>query len=95
MVYLSFILSIAFICLLCGISFILFSKKSLQVFIGFVLIFLTGIFFLSVVQLTAEALIFSLLGVLSIILILFFYVRDKVFSVVPTIDERSEDNEPN
>lgn len=95
MVYLSFILSIAFICLLCGILFILFSKKSLQVFIGIVLIFLTGIFFQSVVQLTAEALIFSLLGVLSIILILFFYVRDRVFSVVPTIDERREDNESN
>ena len=95
MVYLSFILSIAFICFLCGILLILFSKKSLQVFIGFVLIFLTGIFFLSVVQLSAEALIFTLLGVLSIILILFFYVRDKVFAVIPTIDERIEDNEPN
>ena len=95
MVYLSFILSIAFICLLCGILFILFSKKSLQVFIGFVLIFLAGIFFLSVAQLTAEVLIFSLLGVLSIILMLFFYVRDKVFKVAPTIDERRGDNEPN
>ncbi|MHA1551121.1 MAG: hypothetical protein ACTSUP_10270 [Candidatus Heimdallarchaeaceae archaeon] len=95
MVYLSFILSIAFICLLCGIVLILFSKKSLQVFTGFMLIFLAGIFFVSVAQLTAEVVIFSLLGVFSIILILFFYLRDKVFRVVPTIDERREDNEPN
>ena len=95
MVYLSFILSIAFICLLCGIVLILFSKKSLQVFTGFMLIFLAGIFFVSVAQLTAEVVIFSLLGVFSIILILFFYVRDKVFRAVPTIDERREDNEPN
>ncbi len=95
MVYLSFILSIAFICFLCGIFLILFSKKSLQVFIGFVLIFLTGIFFLSVVQLNAEALIFTLLGVLSVILMLFFYVRDKLFTIIPTTDERIEDNELN
>lgn len=59
------------------------------------MIFLTGIFFLSVKQLTAEALIFSLLGVLSIILILFFYARDNVFGIAPSIDERREDNEPN
>jgi hypothetical protein len=52
-------------------------------------------FFLSAAQLTAETLTFSLLGVLSIILILFFYVRDRVFCVVPTIDERREDNEHN
>ncbi|MHA1202411.1 MAG: hypothetical protein ACTSQ4_07810, partial [Candidatus Heimdallarchaeaceae archaeon] len=93
--YLSFILSIAFICFLCGILFILFSKKSLQVYIGLVMIFLAGMFFLSVTQLTAETLIFSLLGVLSIILIFFFYVRDRVFRVVPTIDERREENEHN
>ena len=95
MVYLSFILSIAFICLLCGIVFILFSKKSLQVFIGFLLIFLAGMFFQSVTQLTAEVILFSLLGMLSIILISFFYVRDKMFRVVPTFEERREDNEPN
>lgn len=95
MVYLSFILSIAFICFLCGIVFILFSKKILQVYIGLVLIFLAGMFFLSVAQLTAETLTFSLLGVLSIILMLFFYVRDRMFSVVPTIDERRENNEHN
>lgn len=95
MVYLSFILSIALICFLSGIFFILFSKKKSQVFIGFALIFLTGIFFLSVEQLTAEALIFSLLGILSVIIILFFYVRDNVFRVIPAIDERREGNEPN
>ena len=95
MVYLSFYLSFAFICFLCSVLFILFSKKTLQIFFGLVLLFMSGTFFLLTVQLTAEALLFSLLGLFAILLILFFYTRDRIVDVTTISNTRSGKNEHN
>ncbi|MBY9001485.1 MAG: hypothetical protein KGD64_11250 [Candidatus Heimdallarchaeota archaeon] len=56
---------------------------------------MSGTFFLLTVQLTAEALLFSLLGLFAILLILFFYTRDRIVDVTTISNTRSGKNEHN
>lgn len=90
MVYLSIFAAVSIVIFLLGIIIIIFSRNRLQISFGFIMIIASGILILATQQLTAELIIFYLLGLLSIILILYFHLRDNIIVRTELNRNRSE-----
>jgi len=93
MVFLSYLIALSLICFCLGLLLLIFSKSKLQMNMSFIFLFLSGIFLISSSILSADTVLFFLLGLVTITIILAFHFRDQLLSNIHVEATRREEIE--
>ena len=93
MVYLSYLVATALVCLGLGFLLLLFSKTKMTMVFGFVFLIFSGLLLVSSISLTSNTILYFILGFFGISLILIFVFRDELRMKHLKEENRSEENE--
>ncbi len=92
MVFLNSLIALFFLCLCFSLLIIISTKKNVNILFGFLMMVLSGIFLLSFSELSAENVIFVILGLLVISIMFAFQFRDKLIVSIESEDSGSDSN---
>ncbi len=90
MVFLNSLIALFFLCLCFSLLIIISTKKNVNILFGFLMMVLSGIFLLSFSELSAENVIFVILGLLVISIMFAFQFRDKLIVSIESEDSGSD-----
>ncbi len=93
MVFLNYLIALAFLCFSFGMLLILISRSNLYTVLGNLFLILAGILILSQMTLSSETVVFFILGLIFILISFFFSFRDQVYLSTINKSERRESNE--
>ncbi len=93
MVYLSYLVATALVCIGLGFLLLLFSKSKMMMVFGFLFLIFSGLLLVSSISLNSNTILYFILGFFAISLILIFMFRDELKMNLLEKDNRSEENE--
>ena len=92
MVLLNSLIALFFLCLCFSFLIFISSKKNVIILLGLLILALSGIVLLSFSELSAENVIFVILGLLAISIMFAFQFRDQLIVSIESEDSGSDNN---
>ena len=93
MVFLNYLIALAFLSLSFGILLLMISRNGIQLFFGQLFLLLAAFLILSSSVLTIDTMVFFIIGLIFVAILFFFNFRDKIYLRSLQNDERRKSNE--